>query len=383
MACHWMKGFIHFFVIFFCTLVSSKEYDLLKTLDKKQSVISGVLNPGSLSFNGQEVYNGSESFAALLINKVPVQIKAVGGLKTFYFMTDETSLQLEWKTLSGQAISVINQKAVGLTEFKRNSDKIYYKSEEQIFRVQHPALTEFKTDGNNLYLKYNEHVAAARLDLKKLDLQDASYKIENFKEWLETSHTLELTAADNIGQIYNLDFRNLKNELLTTKSIAYSFGDSGFSSHEKPAAIGISWRHFKENQMSYETGLFVSNIYYEMPYGSLINKTKQSMWQLKSRIGYNPFYTNFGEWNYKRLTFGVVGEVINYNRESDYPTGLEGSMVDRFDIWYLQGGPFFRWEPLQYKKWGVFFNFDVRIFRTNESVSSDGDVKSIGFSYYY
>ena len=121
MACHWMKGFIHFFVIFFCTLVSSKEYDLLKTLDKKQSVISGVLNPGSLSFNGQEVYNGSESFAALLINKVPVQIKAVGGLKTFYFMTDETSLQLEWKTLSGQIISVINQKAVGLIEFRRHS----------------------------------------------------------------------------------------------------------------------------------------------------------------------------------------------------------------------------------------------------------------------
>ena len=335
----------------------SKEYDLSETLQKKQSIISGVLNPGSVSFNGQEIYNGKENFAALLINKAPVKITVVSGLETFYVSTDETSIEMEWQARDGKTRPVMS--------------------------VQYPALTKFSTDGNRLHFKFNEQVSAAQLDSKPVNLQESSVEIGNFKIWLGEVHALELMSKNNVGQIYNLDFASIRSDLLTAKSLSLAVGDPVFSANIRPMAIGASLRSLNENNFSWECGIYLSRVDYDMGFSGPINKVTQSTGQLKGRYGYNPFYTNSGGFSFKRLTFGVQSEIINYRRKSDFASMIDGYNTDTVDLWYFQGGGFFRWEPMQYKEWGFFVNFDFRIFRTETNISSDSDTKTFGISYYY
>lgn len=344
-------------LIFSAACAHSKEHDLLESLQQKQSVISGVLNPGSVSFNGQEIFNGKENFAALLINKVPVKINSVSGLQTFYVSTDETSLELEWQTRDGKHVPIL--------------------------KVEYPALTQFSTDGNELRFKFNEHVNSVQLDSKQVDLQESSIKIENFKTWLGETHALELMSKNNIGQIYNLNFAAIKSDLLTAKSLSVSVGDSVFSANIKPTALGASLRFLHEDNFSWEAGIYLAKVDYNLGSGSSVNPVTQNTGQLKGRFGYNPFYANPGGFSFKRITLGVNLEVINYRRKSEFPTMLDGRNTDFVDIWFFQGGYSFRWEPLQYKEWGVFFNFDFRVFRTESDISGDGDTKSVGISYYY
>lgn len=350
-------GLAQIIILLFVQNAFAKQYDLLNTLQKKQSIISGVLNPGSVSFNGQEIYNGKEKFSALLINNVPVLINSLSGLKTFYVSTYETSLVLEWQTINGKKLPILN--------------------------VQYPALTEFKTDANSLYFKFNEHVSGARMDSKDIDLQNSLLQIDNFKNWISEEHTLELVSKQNIGQIYNLDFNSLKGELLSTKSISFSVGDGPFSANEKPTAFGLSLRFLNENNISLDCGIYLSKIDYSMGSGTFINGVSQSAGQLKGRYGYNPFEVNFGSFSFKRLTGGAQVEIINYRRKSDFASSIDGYNTDNVDLWYIQGGPFLRWEPLQYKEWGFFINIDFKTFRTATNFSSDGDVKFFGLAYYY
>lgn len=345
--------------VLICTALqaNSKEYDLLDTLEEKQSVVSGVLNPGSVSFNGQEIYSGKENFTALLINKVPVKTNSVSGLQTFYVSTDETSLELEWQTSDGKLLPILN--------------------------VQYPAMTAFSTDGSRLNFKFNEHVHSARIDSKEVDLQESAVKIDNFKAWLSEVHSLELVSKNNVGQIYNLNFASIKGDLLTAKSLSLSVGDGVFSANIKPTAFGASLRFLNEDNFSWEAGIYLTRVEYEMGFGSSSNAVVQRTGQLKGRYGYNPFYSNPGGFSFKRLTLGVESEIINYSRESEFATMLDGRNTDLVNIWYFQGGCFFRWEPLQYKDWGFFINFDFRVFRTEPDISGDSETKAIGISYYY
>ena len=335
----------------------SVEHDLLGTLEKKQSVISGVLNPGSLSFNGQEIYNGKENYQGLLLNSIPVPIVAVSGLKTFYTSTDSANLELEWLDDDG--------------------------NKKPILKVQYPALTEFKTDADRLYFKFNEQVSEARLDSKVVNLQEASLDIDNFKEWVNEAHTLELISKKNTSQIYNLDFRKQRSELLTSRSLSFSQGRGPYSANVHPTSYGLNARLLNEYNVSFDVGVYLSKVSYEMGYGSFANPVTQRTGQLMGRYGYNPFFTNAGGFSLKRVTVGVQSEIINYARESLYVTSFDGQNTDKAEFWWLQGGPFIRWEPLQYRDWGFFINMDFRIYRTYTDMSSDGDAFSFGISYYF
>ncbi len=333
------------------------EYDLLKVIQKKQFVISGLLNPGSISFNGQEIFNGKENFEALLVNKKPVDIKIVAGLKTFYFLTEESSINLEWQQSDGQI--------------------------RQVLAVEYPALLEFKTDASLLKFKFNSQVSEARLDSVKINLSEPTYEVENFKQWVQQVHTLELDSNKNTSQIYNLNLASIKKDLLTTKSISYYIGDAPFSANKKPTAFGLSKRVMDENNISIDYGIYYSTVSFDMGFGNLTNGITQSTSQFKARYGYNPYDVNFGGFSFRRLTFGVQAEIINYKRTSDFATNIEGINTTNVDFWYAQAGPFFRWEPYQYNRWGVFINFDLQILRTQQNLSSDGEAKYFGLSYYY
>lgn len=344
-------------IFFSASFANSKEHDLLDTLQQKESVISGVLNPGSVSFNGQEIFYGKENYAALLINKVPVKINSVSGLQTFYVSTDETSLELEWETRDGKHVPIL--------------------------KVEYPALTDFSTDGNFLRFKFNEHVSSAQLDSKEVNLHESAVRIDNFKNWLGETHALELLSKKNVGQIYNLNFSSMRSDLLTAKSLSLSVGDSVFSANIKPTAVGASIRFLTEDNFSWEAGIYLAKVDYVMGFGSSVNNVTQNAGEFKGRYGYNPFYTNPSGLSFKRVTLGAQSEVINYRRKSDFASTIDGRNTDTVDIWFLQGGFFIRYEPLQYKEWGVFLNFDFKVFRTEENISGDGDTKLIGLSYYY
>lgn len=344
-------------LLLFSISAFSIEHDLLVTLDKKQSIISGVLNPGSLSFNGQEIYNGKENFEGLLLNDTPVTITPVSGLKTFYTTTDQTNLELDWLLADG--------------------------SKKSILKVQYPALTEFKTDTDRVFFKFNEQVASARLDSKEISMQDPIVQVENFKEWLSEIHTLELISDKKTSQIYNLDFRKMRSDLLTTRSLSFFISSGPFSANVKPTAFGLGLRQLNERNISYDVSIMVSRVTYDVGPAASASPVMQRAGQLRGRYGYNPFDTNAGSFSLKRLTFGVQSEIISYVRESLHVMPIDGVNSDKADIWYLQGGPFFRWEPLQYKEWGASLNFDLRIFRTYSDISSDGDNVTLGVSYYF
>lgn len=334
-----------------------KMHDLTETLQIKQSVISGVLNPGSVSFNGQEIYNKKENFAALLINKVPVKTKTLMGLETFYVTTDENPLELDWQTKDGKTIPLL--------------------------KVQYPAVTEFKTDGDRLYLSFNEAVTGARLDSKEISVHGDSVETKDFKNWIGEVHTLELQSNANSGQIYNLDFRSLRSELLTVKSLSFSIGDGPFSANVKPVAFGLSLRQLDENNVSLECGVYLSKVNYHMMAGSTLIGVAQNAGQLKGRYGYNPFTVNPGGFSFKRLTFGAQAEAIFYRLESDLPTTIDGQNSAKVELWFFRAGPFIRWEPLQHKEWGFFFNLDFGIVRTQRDIPAFGDVMTLGLSYYF
>ena len=344
-------------LIFSAAFVHAKEHDLFDSLQQKQSVISGVLNPGSVSFNGQEIFNGKENYTALLINKVPVKMSSVSGLQTFYVSTDETSLELEWETREGKHVPIL--------------------------KVEYPAITDFSTDGNYLRFKFNEYVNSAQLDSKDVNLQESSVKIDNFKTWLGETHALELLSKNNVGKIYNLNFASIKSDLLTAKSLSVSVGDPVFSANVRPTAFGASLRFLNEDNFSWEAGIYLAKVDYAMGFGSSVNNVTQNTGQLKGRYGYNPFYANPSGFSFKRVTLGVQSEVINYRRKSDFPSMIDGRNVDTVDFWYAQGGYFFRLEPMQFKEWGLFLNFDFRVFSTEAEISGDRDAKTIGLSYYY
>ena len=120
----------------------AKQTDLISSAKTKSAIISGILAPASLSFNGQEIEQSAESYQALLLNDAEVRITEVGGLKTFYVTADKRSIDLKWK--------------------KANAET------KVILKVEYPTITEMKLIRNNIFFKFNTVTNEARLDTQNI-----------------------------------------------------------------------------------------------------------------------------------------------------------------------------------------------------------------------
>ncbi|MGZ3690921.1 MAG: hypothetical protein ACXVAX_05440, partial [Pseudobdellovibrio sp.] len=101
------------------------------------------------------------------------------------------------------------------------------------------------------------------------------------------------------------------------------------------------------------------------------------------RYGYNPFETNPDDFNYKRVTVGLVGEFTYYHRSSDTDTSVDGYFQKTVDHSFVRGGIFLRFEPYYYDNFGFFFNWDIRLYKSTSSIGSRDDNKGLGVSYNF
>lgn len=357
-----------FFVVVSLILISftlqAKDADLLSSAKTKAAVISGVLAPASLSFNGQEIEQSSESYEALLLNGQEVSITEVGGLKTFYLSVDKSSIDLKWKKASGET--------------------------KAILKIDYPAVEEMRLLNNDIVFKFNTVTTDAVLDTKNIKIVDSAFKypIENLSQWLADVHTLELTSAQKSSQMYNIDFQDQKSDLLTNKTWTLYHGNAPFYSSGDFNVVGLGYRKQDENLRSWEfVTLYGKKTYNQCCYyfnGSPAdNIVEQSVLEFKTRYGYNPFSTNFGDFSFKRLTVGLQGEVFNYRRHSTFQSYFDGYNTDEVDQWFINAGLFFRWEPLQYGQFGFSINVDFNLHKSQLQINRDSDIMYLGLSYTY
>lgn len=347
--------------VFFSFQVNAEDLNILSFAKPKRSVISGVLNPASLSFNGQEIYQSQNSFEALLLNEKLVPTIEAGGLKSFYLDVEESSIDLKWKKSETELIPIL--------------------------KIEYPAITDLEYNKNKIRFKFNGTTKEVLLDSEKLQIIDdrAEYKIENVAQWLNEVHVLELASDKKTSQIYNLDLKLKRSDLLTLKNWEFTESDAPFWGNGRPSSFGLGYRIQDENRNSFEYIFSVALVNYTMSYfsGGSGNSITQSALQGKVRYGYNPFETNSGEISLKRVTLGASSELIHYKRRSTFVTSVDGINADNVDLVFLQGGFFIRWEPLQYDKYGLFFCLDQRIWYTLPTIESDSTNKFVGFSYYF
>lgn len=339
----------------------AREINLFSITKTKKSVISGVLNPASLSFNGKEIDQSQNSYQALLLNGKEVPILDVSGLKSFYLEVNDAEIELKWKKSENETIPLLN--------------------------LEYPTLQSLRLLKNKIEINLDSITKEVYFDSQKLLISGATaeYQIENINQWVGLVHTIELVSTKNTSQYYNLDPKQIKNEVLTFESWEYVKGDPPFWGNLHPSSFGLGYRIQYEDQRSLEYILSFAQANYEMPFFSdgSKNAVTQEAFQSKIRYGYNPMETNLGDINYKRLTLGVQSEIINYRRRSTFSTWMDGLNSDKVDIWYLQGGFFFRWEPLQYWNCGIFFSLDIRVFRTQYNINGDNDNKTLGLTYSF
>ncbi|MGZ6486522.1 MAG: hypothetical protein ACXWQQ_08295 [Pseudobdellovibrio sp.] len=334
----------------------AKNYSLMGAIEKKQAIISGSLNPAALSFNGQEIYQGKESYLGILLNDKEIQTTDVGGLKTFYTTTDSDTVELKWK--------------LGNNETK------------SIAKFEYPALADMAYKKNEIKFEFNAAVQEAKIDSDAI--QNGSYKVENLNKWLSESHTLELTSKEKNSQIYNLNFKNLRQEILTKKSWILKTSEAPFwaNGHGTEPEAGI--RSYDLNRISREFAMSGYSKSYAMGWsGPQVSNINQQAVTLKYRYGYNPFETNPDDFNYKRVTVGLVGEFTYYHRNSDTDTSVDGYFQKTVDHSFVRGGIFLRFEPYYYDNFGFFFNWDIRLYKSTSSIGSRDDNKGLGVSYNF
>lgn len=353
--------YIVFFAILITTLsVHAKEADLLPSVQSKRAVISGVLNPASLSFNGEEIYQGNESFAGLLLNDKRVETKEVSGLQTFYLNIEDSSIDLKWEKSDHET--------------------------KPILKIDYPSLTELKFNRNKLNLKFNSFTSVARLDSIELPLKDqkTDFKIENVNTWMDEIHTLELTSPKKTSQLYNLDFKSFKNELLSYTSWIFYSGESTIPANKTADSYGIGYRKQNENRRSLEYSIHYGEVSYDLPDYSgsgFYNSAWQSGLEFRFRYGWNPFYTNLGEFSFKRVTIGLQTNLVNYKRRSNTTTSFDSFYTEQVNVVYAMGGLNIRLEPLQYDRFSFIFNLDFNMFRTLNLNRGDMDKVLLGFAY--
>jgi len=354
-----LKVFVSLIIILFSAFAESKYINLTDAAEKKKIVISGVLNPPSISVNGSEIPQKAAIYSALLINNQEIKMNSTGGLKTFYEVVEGDQVLLQWKTPKKALVKIL--------EFS------------------YPAVTKMELKHTDFVLKFNDQTKKAAYDGEPLDTNDPKIKIPSTITWLETPHTLELFSEQNIGRLYNLDFRKYKEDLLTMTSWTLSTGDAQFQGNNRPSAVGVSSRMLNEKNYSHEIFAGVAHTSYVVgantPWASDV---EQRTIELKYKYGFNPFHTNSGDFNYRRVTLGLHASLINYNRKSDYAAPwLDGYNETSVDTWFYQGGYFVRWEPLQIGNFGFSLSIDHRNFRSQNSINSDSTLKSFGLSYYF
>lgn len=336
----------------------AKNLDLTSSAEKRKTVISGVLNPPSISVNGTEIKQTPAIYSSLVVNNEEIKTNDLGGLKTFYAVLEGDQIKLQWKTPKGQLIPILE--------------------------ISYPAVTKMELKHTHFVIQFNEKTKKAKYDGEELDVNNPNVKIQSTSEWIKNPHTLELYSEENVSRIYNLDFSQHKTDLLTAKSWSVFLGDAPFSSNERTSALGVSSRILNEQNKSHELYAGVAKAYYGLGYGPpYSNYVTQQTFEIKYRYGYNPFPTNSGDNDYRRVTLGGHFALINYKRQSDYATWFDGYESDKADTWFHQGGGFVRWEPLQYGNFGFSFTFDLRFYRSTHSISSNSDTKSFGISYYF
>ncbi len=324
----------------------------------KKVIISGVLSPASLSFNGQEIEQSTQSYEGLILNNKEVEIQETSGLKLFYVATAESTYDLKWKV---------------------SGDKT-----KDILRIDYPSVEEFFYKDNVIYLKFNSVTKSVLLDSENMEIKDSKliYPIKNIKQWIADVHTLELFSSQKTSQIYNFDVKAYKNILLTRQSWIFYRGDGPFYANNGSDSFGIGYRLQDENDRSREYILSYARATDKYPvFNGNENSMTQESLEFRYRYGINPFFTNKNEIDYKRLTLGGQADLVYYKYISTYPTGM-GNMNPTTDetLIYLMGGFFVRWEPIQYKNFGLVLGFDINIFRT-EAEAADRENKFLGVSY--
>ena len=357
----WIKSGLFSLIFNFFLHVECKTLDILTMAKPKHGVISGVLSPASLSFNGKEIYQSSDSFEALLLNDQLVPTTDSAGFKTIYLEIEDTSIDLKWKKHNGEIVPLL--------------------------KIEYPSVTQMNFVNNKIIFKFNTITSEARLDSENLKLsgKTAQFTAEHISNWFSETHTLELFSEKKTSQIYNLNFNAYKNELLTIKSWSFYRGDAPFFSNENSDAYGFGFRTQYESRRSLEYIFsFSQSTYSNLNFfpGSMNNITQNALLS-QIKYGMNPFDTNLGDINYKRVTLGLQAEVIRYSRHATFATNIDGVNSDKAEIWYAQGGGFFRWEPMQYENYGLALGLEFRILRTQADVSRDGDRKFLGLTYNY
>ena len=342
----------------------TKQKDLISSAKTKSAIISGILAPASLSFNGQEIEQSAESYEALLLNDEEVKTTEVGGLKTFYVTVDKSSIDLKWKKANAQT-------------------KI-------ILKIEYPTITEMKLIRNNIFFKFNTVTNNVSLDTQNAQVVDSAFTfpVENLRQWLEDVHTIELTSTQKLSQIYNLDFQELKADLLTNRTWTLYHGQAPFYANGNVDVVGLGYRTQFENLRSLEFVVSYGKTTYQQCcffYNGdpSPNTVDQSALELKTRFGTNPFVTNYGDFNYKRLTFGLQGEAFNYQRKSTFQTNMDGYNSDHVNQWFFNGGLFFKWEPLQYDHFGLSINADFNLIKSSLQVNQESDLHYLGLSYTF
>lgn len=344
-------------VLFFAPLQNfAKNLDLTSSAEKRKTVISGVLNPPSISVNGTEIKQTPAIYSSLVVNDEEIKTNDLGGLKTFYAVFEGDQIKLQWKTPKGQLVPILE--------------------------IAYPAVTKMELKHTDFVMQFNDKTKKAKYDGKEIDVKNSKIKILSTSEWIDIPHTLELYSEENISRIYNLDFSQHKTDLLTAKSWSLFTGDSQFWGSRPTSTVGVSSRILNEQNRSHELFAGFAKTYYGLGYASYSNYTTQQTVEIKYRYGYNPFPTNSGDIDYRRVTLGGHFSLINYKRESDYTTWFDGYNSNKVDTWFHQGGVFARWEPIQYGNFGFSFTFDLRVYRSTHSISSNHDIKSLGISYY-
>jgi hypothetical protein len=354
-----LRVFSFLIIILFSAFAESKYLNLTDATEKKKTVISGVLNPPSISVNGSEIPQKAATYSALLINNQEVKMNSTGGLQTFYEVVEGDQLLLQWKTPKKTLVNIL--------EFA------------------YPAVISMELKHTDFVLKFNDQTKKATYDGEPLNINDPKIKIPSTLTWLETPHTLELFSDQDIGRLYNLDFRKYKEDLLTMASWTLSIGDAQFQGNNRPSTVGASSRILNEKNYSHEIFAGVAHTSYVVGANtSWAGEVEQRTVELKYKYGFNPFHTNSGDFNYRRVTVGLHASLINYNRKSDYAMSwMDGYNETSVDTWFYQGGYFVRWEPLQIGNFGFSLSIDHRNFRSQSSIRSDSTIKGFGLSYYF
>lgn len=349
-----------FFISLFCAIFAQAKYiDLTTAAEKKKTVISGVLNPPSISVNGSEIPQKNTNYTALLINNNEVKTTDVGGLKTFYEVVEGDEVSLQWKTKKNELVKILD--------------------------FSYPAVTKMELQHTEFTMQFNDKTKKAKYDGEDVDAKNPSIKVSATLNWIETPHTLELLSEENIGRIYNLDFSKYKEDLLTMTSWSISRSDPPLQGNKRPAMLGVSSRVLNQKNYSHEIFAGAAKTHYTVGEGNpWADEIMQQAVEIKYKFGYNPFQTNSGDINLRRVTLGLHASLINYKRTSNYMTmWMDGYNDTKVDTWFHQGGYFVRWEPLQYKNFGVFISLDHRVYRSQGNIRSDSTISTLGFSYYF